>query len=406
MENNQEDAPNTITQAKPRLWNLNFLIICLSSLTMYMVFHSLNSTLPVYIKEFGGTTRVAGLALTSLTLAAIIARPLTGWSLDKYGRRLLLTGGLMLFLAPSVTYIKMIPVFLLIALRFVQGLGWGTSHTAVSTVALDVVPPERIGEGLGFFSLFSSLSMALSPAIALWLIAHFSFRELFIACSVLTLCTLAASLFIQYPKVEKLAGGSRFELLEMSALWPSIVIFLVLFAYSSVVSFLALYAIDLGLPTSAAGLYFTAVALTTLISRPLSGIIVDRVGQRGFDLCIIIGILAAFTAVFILVCACKPLHLLLAGLFYGLCSGFLHSIILVLSISIVPVEKKGMANAFYWTAVDLGIASGSLFWGFVAAASGFKLMFGLTAIPLLLAVGVYRINRTKKKQQEQEAEVF
>lgn len=400
MEINQEDTSNTIAQAKPRLWSLNFIIVCLSNLTLYMVFHSLNSTLPIYIEQFGGTTKIAGLALTSLTVAAIIARPITGWYLDKYGRMLLLIGGLILFLIPSIIYIRMIPVVLLIIFRFVQGLGWGVGHTAISTVALDIVPPERMGEGLGFYSLFNSLSMALSPAIALWLIFQYSFRELFIACSYLTLCTLIVSLFIRFPKIEKQTSSPGFELLEIAAMWPSIVIFFVVFANSSAISFLALYTIDLGLTASAAGLFFTAMALTTLTSRPLSGIIVDRTGQKGFDFCVMIGSIAAFIAILVLVYAFKPMHLLVAGLLYGLCSGFLQSIMLILSIRNAPIEKKSIANALYWTAVDMGVASGSLFWGFIAAAFGFKLMFGLNLIPVMLAIFIYFTSRTGTKQQK------
>ncbi len=389
MSNDTENKNAKKIQVKLSLWNLNFILVCFSSLTFYMVFHSLNSTLPVYIEQFGGTTKIAGFALSSLTIAAIIARMITGQALNKYGRMLLLMCGLVLFLIPLVIYIQLVSVVTLIALRFVQGLGWGIGHTSVSTVALDIVPPERVGEGLGFFSLFTSLSMALSPAIALWLISQYSFRELFIACSCLTFCTLIVSLFIKYPKIEKQISDSKFKLLEITALWPSVVVFFILFSYSSTVSFLALYAIDLGLTASTAGLYFIAMALTTLFSKPFSGIIVDKAGQKGFDFCVILGSIAVISAILVMVYSFKPSHFLAAGLLYGFSSGFFSSIMLVYSIRIVPSEKKGMANAAYWTAVDLGIALGSLFWGFVAAAFGFKVMFAFTLIPAILAVFTY-----------------
>ncbi|RJX29418.1 MAG: MFS transporter [Dethiobacter sp.] len=382
-----EKLSGVTEQLKPRLLTLNFALICLSNLTLYMVFHSLNTSLPIYIKQFGGTTKIAGLALTSLTVAAIISRPLTGWSLDKYGRKLLLIGGLLLFLIPSIIYIWMIPVLLLIIFRFVQGLGWGIGHTAVSTVALDIVPSERMGEGLGFFSLFNSVSMALSPAIALWLIYHYSFRELFIVCFFLMIGTFFVVLLIRYPIIEKQLNDYKFKFMEKAALRPALIIFLVLFANSSVTSFLALYAIDLGLKT--AGFFFTAMALTTLISRPLSGLIVDRLRQKGFDICFVIGAIAVVIAILVLVLSSTSLHLVVAGLLYGLCSGFIYSIMLVLSIRSVFAGEKGAANATYWTALDMGVALGSLFWGFIAAAFGYRLMFNLTIIPILIAIFIY-----------------
>jgi MFS family permease len=124
--------------------------------------------------------------MAALTLAAVFSRPVAGWALDKYGRKLIYLGGLLVFLVPSILYIFMVPVTLLIVLRFIQGLGWGVANTSSWTVASDIVPPERLGEGMGFFSATLSISMAVAPAVALWLIAQYSFEALFLACSLLT----------------------------------------------------------------------------------------------------------------------------------------------------------------------------------------------------------------------------
>ena len=169
--------------------------------------------------------------------------------------------------------------------------------------ATDIVPRERMGEGLGFFGITAPISTALAPVIALWLIHHYSFKELFIACFILSLGTLIRVLFLRYPKNENQASGLR----------------------------------------------------------PLSGLFVDRVGQKGFDICVVIGFVAVIAAIFILVYISTPLHLIIAGLLYGLCFGYFHSTMLILSVRCVPADKKGTANASYWTALDMGIAVGSLY---------------------------------------------
>lgn len=396
MEKIAEIATNDVTRVKSGLWTLNFAMVCLMNLGLSMVFHSYNTVLPIYIEQFGGAVKIAGLALTSLTLAAIISRPLTGWSLDKYGRKPFLLAGLLLFWLPTIIYIWMIPILALILFRFVQGLGWGAGHTALSTTALDIMPRERMGEGLGYYSLFNSISMSLAPALALWVIHAFSFKELFVACTLLALGILVAGLFVKCPKIEKLQKGSGFKLLEKAALLPATVIFFILFANSSVISFLALYAMDLGLKT--AGVFFTAQALTTLITRPLSGLIVDRKGQRGYDLCVMTGSVAVIIAILIMVNISTTLHLVIAGLLYGLCTGFLQSTILIITVRSVPPQKTGTANATYWTALDMGVALGSLFWGFVAAALGYRLMFTLTLIPIVIGLVIYLLNRRGIKQ--------
>lgn len=378
----------TVTkQSATRLFTLNFVLICMSNLTLYMVFYGLNPTLPIYIEQFGGTTEIAGLALTSLTLAAIISRPITGWCVDKYGRRLFLVIGLLLFLLPSLIFIWMIPVWWLILLRFVQGLGWGVGHTAVTNVALDVVPPQRMGEGMGYFTLFTSIAMALSPPIALWMISQYSFQSLFTVTALVIICTFIVTFFIRYPRVEKPPAGERPVFLEKSALLPSLVILLIMFSYTAVVSFLALYALDLGLQT--AGYFFTASAITTMAARPLSGYIVDKTGRKGFNICFGIGTVAPIIALVILAFLSSTLHLVIAGLLYGVCLGFIYSTILIITVRRAPQERKGAANATYWTAVDVGMAVGSMFWGFIAASLGYQLMFSLTIIPLAAAIFIY-----------------
>lgn len=378
-------------RARPPLWTFNFILICLSSLALFFAFYSLIPTLPVYIERFGGTSRIAGLALAALALASVITRPFAGWALDKYGRKTIFLGGLLLYLLPMLIYIGMIPVLILIILRFFQGLTWGVGNTASNTVAADIVPRERLGEGMGFFSLTLSVSMAASPALALWLINAYSFPVLFITCSLLTLTSIILASLIKYPKHEFRATAPRLVFMERAALRPALVMLFVTVNYSSALSFLSLHAIAQGLAT--AGLFFTSFAVTTLVSRPLAGIIVDRKGRKGYDLGILLGIVAIMAAVPFLAQVSAVQHLVAAGVLYGIGFGFIQPMMLTLAISSVSPGKRGAANATFWTGFDLGVAVGSILWGLVAAALGYKFMFNLTIIPLLIALAVYFAGR-------------
>ena len=375
-------------QEKPPLWTPDYILICLSALAMFLSFHSLIPTLPVYIERFGGTTGAAGLALSALTLAAVISRPFAGWCLDKYGRKKIFIWGLLFFLLPMIIYACMIPVAVLILLRFFQGLAWGVGNTGSMTVASDIVPRERLGEGMGFFSLTLSVSMAAAPALGLWLINSYPFPILFFTCSFLLLLSATLAFFIKYPKIETPSAKTfRPVFMEKSALRPAMVILFVTMGYCAPLSFLALHAAEQGLAT--AGLYFTAFALTTLVSRPLSGIIVDRSGRKGYDIGALIGTMASIAAVPFLAESSTLFHLVAGGIFYGIGFGFLQPLMLTLAISSVSPEKRGAANATFWTGFDIGVALGSVRWGMVAAAMGYKLMFNLTIIPLVLALAVY-----------------
>lgn len=377
---------NTVV-SNPKLWTLDFVLICLSSFTVCLTFHSLIPTLPMYIQEYGGSKGMAGLAIAALTVAAVVIRPVTGWALDRYGRRAILITGLLTFLIPSLVYTLMLPIIPLLFFRFLQGFGWGIGTTSQATVASDVIPRSRLGEGLGFYSLAVSISLAMAPAIGLWMVDRFSFRVLFIVGSLLTMASLFLALVIKYPKLEATNQKSKLVFMEKLALHPSVIILLTTTTYSSLLSFLALFVQQKGMST--AGLFFTVLAITMLVSRPLAGTIVDRKGRSGYDLTVFSG-LATIIASMIIVAQTSSLWQLIAGgILFGIGFGSVQPTMLALCINSVPSVRRGAANATYWTAFDIGIAFGSVLWGIIANYFGYVVMFYLNIVPPLLALLVY-----------------
>jgi predicted MFS family arabinose efflux permease len=99
------------------------------------------------------------------------------------------------------------------------------------------------------------------------------------------------------------------------------------------------------------------------------------------------------TAILVLTWLVTPLHLVVGGIFYGIGFGFIQPTILAQCIRRVPSARRGAANATYWTALDIGVASGSIGWGFVANALGYSMMFFLTLIPVVIAMAIYFTGR-------------
>jgi MFS family permease len=82
-------------------------------------------------------------------------------------------------------------------------------------------------------------------------------------------------------------------------------------------------------------------------------------------------------------------YLIVGAVLYGIGYGFVQPTMLALCISSVHPSKRGAAIATFWTAFDIGVALGSVFWGIVANAFGYGIMFNLTVIPTLLALVAY-----------------
>jgi len=374
-----------------KLWTVNFVLICLSNLVVFMSFHSLLPTLPIYIQNLGGSKSTAGLALGFIMISAIILRPLAGWFLDNYGRKFILVVGLVVFLVPSMVYVTMVSIIPLLILRLIQGIGWGVCTTAQGTVAADIIPPKRLGEGLGYFSLTISLSLAIAPAMGLWLIDKFSFQHLFAACSVLTFLSLLFALSVKYPKRVNPITKSKLVLFEKDALRPAMVALMLGLTYSALLSFVALFVLQQGLTT--AGWFFTVMAVTSMLARPMAGNLVDLKGRRGYDAAVATGMISMILCLLVLAQTSATWHLVVSGLLFGIGFGFLQPTMMALCINSVPSNRKGGATATFWFAYDIGVGTGSIGWGFVASILGYSAMFLLNIIPAVIGLLIYFLHK-------------
>jgi hypothetical protein len=70
-----------------RLWTKQFIQMTAGMLFLFTGFYLLLPTIPVYIKQLGGSESLIGLSAGAFTLSAVIFRPIVGGLLDRYGRR-------------------------------------------------------------------------------------------------------------------------------------------------------------------------------------------------------------------------------------------------------------------------------------------------------------------------------
>ena len=384
-----EETYNTkgFVETKPRLFNANYFFVWLAALILFFAFTSMTPTLPLYMERYGNIAGAAGFPLAALTIGAVLSRPFAGWGLDLYGRKSIFWGGIILFLLPSVAYIGMIEATLLIALRFIQGIGWGLCNTALHTVASDNIPLQRMGEGMGFFTLTSSIAMLAGPALGLWLVDNYSFSLYFATASLIIFISVIPMLFVKYQLVEKKMEKPKPVFMDKDGLKPASVMLLYCISNSAAFSFLPVYAMMQGVPTT--WVFFTSFPISSIIFRPLFGMLLDKKGKKGCDLVVVIGIIAQILAMLVLARTSSTFHLILGGVFFGVGFGALQLAMFADTIRRMSAYKRGAANATFWTAFDLGIASGSILWGIVAALWGYYLMFNLTVIFAAAALFVY-----------------
>ena len=281
--------------------------------------------------------------------------------------------------------------------RIIQGLGWGFSTTASGTIATDLIPARRRGEGMGFYGLSGNIAMAMGPALGLALVGLLTFKQFFLICGALGLIAYILAAKIKYKKVEHVehrhpTASKKWDLYEKTALPPSILLFFITVTFGGIATFLPLYTLEKGL--SGIKWYFFIFALALMLSRTFAGQLYDRKGHRAV---FIPGTAMILAAMVLLAWLPSNMVLYFAAILYGLGFGSVQPALQAWSVEQAPSHRKGMANATFFSFFDLGVGFGAILFGQISFWFGYASVYTTSAISILLSMILYLIMIMKKR---------
>ncbi|MGD6959542.1 MFS transporter [Rossellomorea aquimaris] len=391
------------------IWTRPFFMALVNNFFIFLVFYSLLTVLPLYvIDELHGTEGEAGLATTIFLLSAIIVRPFSGKIIELLGKKKTLIISVMLFGISSFIYFWVNDFYLLMGLRFFHGIWFSIGTTVLVTIAADMIPPHRKGEGLGYFAMSMNVAVVVGPFISLALIQWIPYSTLFMGLAFVIVIGFLCSFSIQdseNDEVEaKMSGRLTFkDLIEVKAIPISLVGFLTSFAYSGIMSFISVYAKSVGLFESVS-LFFVVFAAAMLLSRPYTGRLYDRSGPNA----VIYPSLIIFASGLILLSLTHSvLLLLIAGTLIGLGYGALLPSFQTISIMASPKKRTGHATATFFIFYDLGIAVGSFVLGVISSQFGFSALYIICSGVIFVTIVVYKVITNRVNDDEiQKARVL
>ena len=400
-----------------KLWNKYLIMFMFIGFAASIPMQVYNATLSLYVSYLGGSAKVVGTILVVFTIATIIARIVSGSFTDTMGRRIVAYVGLLVFAVATFSYTVLPFIAAVFVLRGLQGIGYGTSNTAISTAATDVIPHNRMGEGLGYYSLCMSVSTAIGPAIGLALVAGDKFFNAFLFSTIALVSAMVVLFFANHEKksclsqikdykikkaavqteevsVEKLSFIDRY--VEKEALPAAITQFFFSFAIGFVVNFLTLYADKYGLTN--AGLFFTLEAVAMIVAR----LAFSRFADTLPGLFVMLPCVAVSIGGFILLIMApsNPGLLLIAGVMYGAGAGCILPFLNAEAVRHVPLNRRGVASSNFYLGLDVGIGVGGFIWGVVIdSAIGFVGAIWGAIIAMLVALTLYVLLVNRKKRQ-------
>lgn len=398
-ERSNADSSTTPDQAKEPLWTPLFIAVVVSTFCLFLTAQGLNAGMTVYLDRIGQPAALSGLLAAITAGACAITRLASGPLVDRRGRAAMMTAGALLLVASTFLTTFAANVVPLTICRILQGIGFSLGTTATATMASDILPFRRLGEGIGYYGLGQALAMAVGPMLALTLALMNPPQMLFIGLTAVALVVLALVPLCRYEKDPrgKLAASSAYfvrwnrgrgvcaegrpregrasaqkrglvsQVFEKDALPGTIPLLALAPVFGFGIVFVGLYGCEIGV--GSAGLFFTFAAASMIAVRLLLS---RRINQANPVSAFGAAALAGIVCFSLLLAAsvCAPLYYL-AGFFYGLCLGISQPLGQSIAVRNIPSERLGAANALYLLAIDAGFGVGAIAWGILSDTVGF-----------------------------------
>ena len=375
-----------------RLWSPAFINYGVSSGIFYMTQYVLVAALPIILtSDLGGTALDAGLAMTYFQIGTIVCRPFAGRLIDGLDKRVILLLSSILFFIIMGLFNLTTSLETIFVLRGLHGAIFALATTVMAALAVVVLPAARKGEGINMFAVFSNIAMVLGPAVGLYALQAYGSSILYLFLTIMTGMALVLSNTIRLPKElakpkhKSKKGWHISQFIEKRSLPWALMGLFIGFTYSGVLVFIPIELNSIGAGVWGS-VFFALFALMIIISRPLVGKIYARYGSR---FVIYPGIILFIMGLAILGIADTPVGIIGTAPLLGLGYGAAQPAFQALAVQSAPIERAGVSTATYFLALDIAVGAGSIILAMIANALGYQYLYQITAIIMVVALGLY-----------------
>lgn len=369
-------SPSPPRVTKPPLWSLPFVLLLGIQFTYGMAFSSF-FVLPKYLIEVrAASSSLVGNAHGAFALCGALAVPFVGVIADRWGRRRVLIAGLILAVITFAPVGWTAAPGALLFLRALHGISFSMVFASGGTLAVDLAPPSRRAEAVGYFGTAMLVTNALGPLLAEWLARHGDWSTVFWACSLHAAVALLAALRLrapEYARSTELSNPVPMSVPLAGAYLASLGLGLGVGASQTFVP-AALVAEG----ASHVGPYFAAYTLGAVAQRTFLGFLADRMGRLSAT----IVSLLVYAASLVAVALSFGFWLLALALLVGAAHGLAYPASAALSIDCCQPEARGRVTAISTGCFNLGFALGT------SGLAPFEPWLGYRGLAILGAVAV------------------
>lgn len=376
-----------------KLWNRNFILACTGNFLLFFAFYLLVPILPIYLAEtFSASKSAIGVILALYSLTALMIRPFSGFIVDSFPRKQVLMLCFFLFFAFFAGYLAAGTLLLFAIIRAMHGFSFGAVSVSMTTVAIDVMPPERRGSGIAYYGVANNLSMCIGPMTAMYMHQCGASYDLIFA---LALIAAGIGLAIESGiKVRNRELVKDKEPLSLDRFWLGIAwresfnLIFVSFSYGLLTTFLAIYGKEELSIEGGSGTFFLLFAIGIIVSRLAASHWINK-GKITINITVGTAILVVGYLMFALWTDIEGYYS--SAIIIGLGQGMFLPACQTIFINLAPNSKRGTANSTYLTSWDVGAGIGILAGGAIVDHWGYSAAFLSSAISVAVALVLFQL---------------
>lgn len=400
-------------QSKKTIWTLPFVLLVLVTFCASMFSIGLNNGITLYGEFVGMSATESGFLISVFMIPASMIRLATGEVTDRFSpKRVFLVGAAVACIGCFMPFVSSQYSFLVVS-RVVQGVGFSFATTSSAVMLAEVVPRDRIGEGMAYRGLGTALATALGPSAAVILVGLGDASMVFFGFG----CILALSLGMgaackipprsslparddacegeqgkfrngSYEEEEKGQPQARLRFGDFLSRWIEIgllpIMTVELFrrvVTGTCTSFVVIYGMHAGIAHPS--VFFVVSSVTIVSFRLLGSKILDAAHSiRVLCVAFVLGG-AGFALLFF---APGALTYYAAGVFFGVVEGLGSPCLNAMTFKNCPEDRWGVASANFHLTGDAGVAVGALACGWCMDVIGNDVIPLVPVVSLAIAV--------------------
>ena len=398
-----------------------FALLCCVGLFAFVSYNLVRMpVLSLFAQSLGASPEAIGFIVSASTLTGVFLKWPAGALSDLYDRRWLLLVGLLAFALPPFCYLLITDVRWLVVLRFAHGMATAVFAPIALAVVADLRREAR-GAAYGAYTAATQAGAMLGPLLGGWLLVTWGFSTAFVTAGRLGVIAVLLFLLMKLPSVpgrvnresssvnrgessverltnnvsrppgaaaviREMARGARTVFRNVRVVVTSATDGARQVANGTLMAFLPIYAVGIGLDAAQAGVLFGVQSVTSFASRPTMGWASDRIGRRPLilvGLVICAGSLATvpFTTSFVGLMALSAL--------FGFGEAIVNASAAALVADLSELKTLGSAMGMQGAIMDIGHASGPILSGVLIGALGFQAAFLIIAGFVLMTAGMF-----------------